>query len=124
MSSGNTISGVRYSAVTRDAQTATFVTYVDGTGDTAINAKLFRVADAKVVNLNEGAKANTGATIGDALKNKSGEIWPGITDLATLNEAGSISPVTGRILKVAAVVDPANPLVVTTIYVCWDQANS
>ena len=124
MSSGNTISGVRYSAVTRDAQTATFVTYVDGTGDTAINAKLFRVADAKVVNLNEGAKANTGADITNALRNESGEIWPGITDLATLNEAGSISPVTGRILKVAAVVDPANPLVVTTIYVCWDQANS
>ena len=124
MSSGNTISGVRYSAVTRDAQTATFVTYVDGTGDTAINAKLFRVADAKVVNLNEGAKANTGADITNELRNESGEIWPGITDLATLNEAGSISPVTGRILKVAAVVDPANPLVVTTIYVCWDQANS
>ena len=124
MSIGNRISGVRYSAVTRDAQTATFVQFVDGTGDTANTAKLFRVADAKVVNLNEGAKANTGATIGDALKNKSGEIWPGITDLATLNEAGSISPVTGRILKVAAVVDPANPLVVTTIYVCWDQANS
>lgn len=124
MSIQNAASGVRYSAVTRDAQTATFVQFVDGTGDTANTAKLFRVADAKVVNLNEGARANTGANITDALKNKSGEIWPGITDLATLNEAGSISPVTGRILKVAAVVDPANPLVVTTIYVCWDQANS
>ncbi len=124
MSIQNAASGVRYSAVTRDAQTATFVQFVDSTGDTANTAKLFRVADAKVVNLNEGARANTGANITDALKNKSGEIWPGITDLATLNEAGSISPVTGRILKVAAVVDPANPLVVTTIYVCWDQANS
>ncbi len=124
MSIQNAASGVRYSAVTRDAQTATFVQFVDSTGDTANTAKLFRVADAKVVNLNEGAKANTGADITDALRNESGEIWPGITDLATLNEAGSISPVTGRILKVAAVVDPANPLVVTTIYVCWDQANS
>ena len=124
MSIQNAVQGVRYSAVTRDAQTATFVQYIDGTGDTANTDQLYRVADAKVVNLNAGAKANAGAVIGDALKNKSGEIWPGITDLATLNEAGSISPVTGRILKVAAVVDPDNPLVVTTIYVCWDQANS
>jgi len=94
-----------YSAITRDAQTATF------TGTDA--AKLLRVADAMVVNLN--AEENC------IMRPASGFIWPGITDLTTLNEAGSINPVTGRALKVAAVVDPSNPLVVTTIYVCYDQ---
>ncbi len=110
--------GVRYSAVTRDAQTATFSTF-DNVADQ--NATLYRVAEAKVVNLNKGAVKDAGATLLTLDKNSSGEIWPGITDLATLNEAGSINPVTGRALKVAAVVDPNNPLVVTTIYVCWDQ---
>ncbi len=94
-----------YSAVTRDAQTATFT----GT-DTS---KLLRVADAKVVNLNAANSPKIGTS--------NGYVWPGITDLATLNEAGSISPVTARALKVAAVVDANNPLVVTCIYVCWDQ---
>ena len=107
---------VIYSAVTRDAQTATFTQYKDNA-----KAKLYRVAEAKVVNLNKGATSTT-ATVADVDECKSGEIWPGITDLATLNEAGSIDPVTGRMLKVAAVVDPQNPLVITTIYVCWDQA--
>ncbi len=111
--------GVRYSAVTRDAQTATFSTF-DNVADQ--NATLYRVAEAKVVNLNKGAVKDAGATLLTLDKNSSGEIWPGITDLATLNEAGSINPVTGRALKVAAVVDPNNPLVVTTIYVCWDQS--
>ena len=111
--------GVRYSAVTRDAQTATFSTF-DNVADQ--NATLYRVAEAKVVNLNKGAVKDAGATLLTLDKNSSGEIWPGITDLATLNEAGSINPVTGRALKVAAVVDPNNPLVITTIYVCWDQS--
>ena len=113
---------VIYSAVTRDAQTATF-TEQRSIGQANVNAKLYRVADAKVVNLNKGAKSDdvTGV-VANPTKNVSGEIWPGITDLATLNEAGSISPVTGRQLKVAAVVDPQNPLVVTCIYVCWDQS--
>ncbi|MCI8698445.1 MAG: hypothetical protein HFF29_04995, partial [Oscillospiraceae bacterium] len=97
--------GVVYSAVTRDAQTATFN---DGTND-----KLLRVAEAKVVNLN--AEENC------VVKPASGYIWPGITDLQTLNQAGSIDPVTGRALKVSAVVDPSNPLIVTCIYVCYDQ---
>ena len=112
-----TLDPVLYSAVTRDAQTATFMDL------SAANGTLLRVADAKVVNLNLGAKSNT-TTLGDVDKCKSGEIWPGITDLTTLNEAGSINPVTSRALKVAAVVDPDNPLVVTCIYVCWDQAIS
>ena len=113
---------VIYSAVTRDAQTATF-TEQRSIGQANVNAKLYRVADAKVVNLNKGAKSDdvTGV-VANPTKNVSGEIWPGITDLATLNEAGSISPVTGRQLKVAAVVDPQSPLVVTCIYVCWDQS--
>ncbi len=110
--------GIRYSAVTRDAQTATFTTF---TGSADSNQRLLRVADAKVVNLNKGAKVS-GTSLADGQKSASGEIWPGITDLATLNEAGSISPVTGRALKVAAVVDPSNPLVVTAIYVCYDQS--
>ena len=118
MTNGNAATGVRYSAVTRDAQTATFTTF---TGSADSNQRLLRVADAKVVNLNKGAKAS-GTSLGDTQKSASGEIWPGITDLATLNEAGSISPVTGRALKVAAVVDPSNPLVVTCIYVCYDQS--
>ena len=119
MTNGATATGVRYSAVTRDAQTATFVTF-NGTADTAGRAQLYRVAGAKVVNLNKDAKASGDLT--DWNVSSSGEIWPGITDLATLNEAGSISPVTGRALKVAAVVDPDNPLVVTCIYVCYDQS--
>ncbi len=116
---GTRTDGVRYSAVTRDAQTATFSTF-NNVADQ--NATLYRVAEAKVVNLNKGAVKDAGATLLTLDKNSSGEIWPGITDLATLNEAGSINPVTGRALKVAAVVDPNNPLVVTTIYVCWDQS--
>ena len=115
---GTSEEGVRYSAVTRDAQTATFSTYGNGLTDT--NQTLYRVAEAKVVNLNAGAVKN-GTSVTDVVKNSTGEIWPGITDLATLNEAGSINPITGRALRVAAVVDPQNPLVVTTIYVCWDQ---
>ena len=118
MASGILEDSVIYSAVTRDAQTATF-TQCTTIGNEAPNAKLYRVADAKVVNLNKDAKASGSLT--DADKSSSGEIWPGITDLQTLNEAGSIDPVTGRMLKVAAVVDPQNPLVITTIYVCWDQ---
>ncbi len=98
-----------YSAVTRDAQTATFSG--DGT-----NNILLRVAEAKVVNLN--AQENCIKTPA------SGYIWPGITDLQTLNQAGSIDPVTGRALKVAAVIDPSNPLIVTCIYVCYDQTTT
>ncbi len=98
-----------YSAVTRDAQTATFSG--DGTNDI-----LLRVAEAKVVNLN--AQENCIKTPA------SGYIWPGITDLQTLNQAGSIDPVTGRALKVAAVIDPSNPLIVTCIYVCYDQTTT
>ena len=103
------MAGVTYSAVTRDAQTATF------SGDSATGGHpiLERVAEAKVVNLN--AQENCIKTPA------SGYIWPGITDLQTLNQAGSIDPVTGRALKVSAVVDPSNPLVVTCIYVCYDQ---
>ena len=106
------MAGVTYSAVTRDAQTATFggADGVVGTGNDDI---LERVAEAKVVNLN--AQENCIKTPA------SGYIWPGITDLQTLNQAGSIDPVTGRALKVSAVVDPSNPLIVTCIYVCYDQ---
>ena len=100
------MAGVTYTAVTRDAQTATF----SGDGSHPI---LERVAGAKVVNLNASNSPKIGTS--------NGYIWPGITDLTTLNEAGSINPVTGRALKVSAVVDPSNPLVVTCIYVCWDQ---
>ena len=98
------LTGATYSAITRDAQTATF----DATAK-----KLLNVASAKVVNLNAEANCFT--------KPDSGYIWPGITDLATLNQAGSIDPVTGRALKVAAVIDSNNPLVVTCIYVCYEQ---
>ena len=109
------MAGVTYSAVTRDAQTATFggADGVVGTGNDDI---LERVAEAKVVNLN--AQENCIKTPA------SGYIWPGITDLQTLNQAGSIDPVTGRALKVSAVVDPSNPLVVTCIYVCYDQTTT
>ena len=102
------MAGVTYSAVTRDAQTATF----SGDGTPILE----RVAEAKVVNLN--AQENCIKTPA------SGYIWPGITDLQTLNQAGSIDPVTGRALKVSAVVDPSNPLVVTCIYVCYDQTTT
>ena len=105
---------VSYSATTRDAQTAIFGGS-DGTIGSPMDATdiLERVAGAKVVNLN--AENNC------VRRPSSGYIWPGITDLATLNQAGSIDPVTGRPLKVSAVVDPSNPLIVTCIYVCYEQ---
>ena len=110
---------VDYSAMTRDAQTATFggadgqINVLDATDSVNNDNILERVAGAKVVNLN--AKENC------IRQPDSGYIWPGITDLATLNQAGSIDPVTGRSLKVSAVVDPTNNLIVTCIYVCYEQ---
>ena len=105
---------VSYSATTRDAQTAIFGGS-DGTIGSPMDATdiLERVAGAKVVNLNHEDNC--------VRRPSSGYIWPGITDLATLNQAGSIDPVTGRPLKVSAVVDPSNPLIVTCIYVCYEQ---
>ena len=98
------LTGATYSAITRDAQTATF----DATAK-----KLLNVASAKVVNLNAEANCFT--------KPDSGYIWPGITDLATLNEASSLNNVTTQLdVKVSCVLSDDN-LTVQTIYVCWDQ---
>lgn len=109
------VSTVSYSTTTRNAQTATFI-WSEGGG------AFLRVAGANVTNLN---KANSPSVYGG-----SGYVWPGINDLTTLNEAGSIDPVTGgqnlgipgvTSVKVAAVVDGLN---VTQIFVCWDQRDT
>ena len=102
-----------YEAATYSSQTAIIGTKNTGTmntqpgGDSAI----FNVADAKVVNLNAaGSPAPKGL------------IWPGISDLGTLNDASSTAVVyqTDR-PKVCVQVDPTNNLQVTVVYVCWDQ---
>ncbi|MBD5099068.1 MAG: S-layer homology domain-containing protein [Clostridiales bacterium] len=102
-------STVIYQTTTRDALTATFGWC--SSGNTVTDTAFLKVQGANVTNLN--------AANSPALPNSSsGYVWPGITDLATLNAAGSINPVTGTPVRVAAVVDG---LTVTQIFVCWDQ---
>lgn len=101
-------STVIYQTTTRDALTATFGWC--NSGNTVVNSAFLRVQGANVTNLN--------AANSPAIGTGTGYVWPGITDLATLNAAGSINPVTGTPVRVAAVV---SGLTVTQIFVCWDQ---
>ena len=104
---------VYYEAATYASQTAIIGTPATGVMNTQAggDSAIFNVAGAKVVNLNA---ANSPAP--------KGLIWPGITDLGTLNDASSTAVVyqTNR-PKVSVQVDPTNNLQVTVIYVCWDQ---
>ncbi len=110
------ISKVYYEAATYSSQTAIIGTPATGVMNTQAggNSAIFNVAGAKVVNLNA---ANSPASGGSR-----GYVWPGITDLGTLNDASSTAVVyqTNR-PKVSVQVDPTNNLQVTVIYVCWDQ---
>ena len=97
-----------YVATTKDSQTALIggVTPLAA----ATNKVLYKVTGAKVVNLNADNKTSATSCV-----------WPGITDLTTLNEASSLNNVTTQVpVKVSCVV-AENGVDVTTIYVCWDQ---
>ena len=95
-----------YVATTKDAQTA----MIGGEAPIAGQSVLYRVSGAKVVNLNADNKTTTTSCV-----------WPGVTDLATLNEASSLNNVTTQLdVKVSCVLSNDN-LTVQTIYVCWDQ---
>ena len=105
---GAITSVLTYSATTREAQAGTFTLSAKEGGGT--ESALLRVADADVTNLNAADSPMIG--------NASGYVWPDITDVASLNAAGSILPVTGTHVRVAIERDG---LTVTQVYVCWDQ---
>ncbi|MBD5083585.1 MAG: S-layer homology domain-containing protein [Clostridiales bacterium] len=107
-------STVIYRTTTRDALTATFEWC--NSGSTVADSEFLKVQGANVTNLNAANSPLIGGT-------SNGYVWPGITDLATLNAAGSINPVTGTPVRVAAVV-AEDGLTVTQIFVCWDQNES
>ncbi len=109
------ITGVlNYSATTREAQAGTFTLTAPET--VANKTMLLQVMEANVTNLNaaDSPKIPTGVANVDA----SGYLWPDITDVASLNAAASIEPVTGMKVRVAIERDG---LTVTQVYVCWDQ---
>lgn len=91
-----------YVATTKDSQVATINT--DGT-----HAKPFNVGSAKVVNLSGKGDATT-----------LGARYPGITDLSSLNDSASVN----ADLKVSVVVSDDNNMIVTTIFVAYNQNNS
>ena len=91
-----------YVATTKDSQVATINT--DGT-----HAKAFNVGSAKVVNLSGKGDATT-----------LGTRYPGITDLSSLNDSASVN----ANLKVSVVVSDDNNMIVTTIFVAYNQKNA
>lgn len=96
------INNTRYSASTYSTQTGSF----EGAAPVMRN-----VANAKVVNVNA---TNFGSNV----------IWPNIDSLTTLNQAGSLFQLGyggEDALRVAAVLNPSNPLIVDVIYVCFMQ---
>ena len=90
-----------YVATTKDSQVATIIT-------TGTTAKAFNVGSAKVVNLSGKGDA---ATLGTR--------YPGITDLSSLNDSASVN----ANLKVSVVVSDDNNMIVTTIFVAYNQNN-
>ncbi len=91
-----------YVATTKDSQVATIIT-------TGTTAKAFNVGSAKVVNLSGKGDA---ATLGTR--------YPGISDLSGLNDSASVN----ANLKVSVVVSDDNNMIVTTIFVAYNQNNS
>ena len=106
MATGNqVINNTRYSASTYSTQTGSFV---------GAAPEMRNVANAKVVNVNA---TNFGTNV----------IWPNIDSLTTLNQAGSLYELNyggADQLRVAAVLNPSNPLIVDVIYVCFDQTTA
>ena len=102
-----------YVASTYSAQTGSFTTDATITGVAAVT-RMLNVASAKITNLNADNPNPT---------------WPGITDLSTLNEAGSLgryNPQYGGVtdLKVSFLYtedNDADTLTVAQIYVCYQQ---
>ena len=81
------------------------------------NCAIFNVSNAKVVNLNAANSPTSG--------NSDGYVWPGVTDLTSLNDAASTAMnYGGKLPKVCVQVDPTDNLTVTVIYVCWDQTQA
>ena len=100
------IDEMNYTATTKDSQTAT----IGGVAPIAALNPLYKVTGAKVVNLNKDNKTSATSCV-----------WPGITDLTTLNEASSLNNINTQVpVKVSCLVSD-DGLTVTTIYVCWDQ---
>ena len=91
-----------YVATTKDSQVATINT--NGT-----HAVPFNVGSAKVVNLSGKGNATT-----------LGARYPGITDLSSLNDSASVN----ANLKVSVVVSDDNNMIVTTIFVAYNQSNA
>ena len=91
-----------YVATTKDSQVATIIT-------TGTTAKAFNVGSAKVVNLSGKGDATT-----------LGTRYPGITDLSSLNDSASVN----ANLKVSVVVSDDNNMIVTTIFVAYNQNNA
>ena len=99
------INNTRYSASTYSTQTGSFV---------GAAPEMRNVANAKVVNVNA---TNFGPNV----------IWPNIDSLTTLNQAGSLYELNyggADQLRVAAMLNPSNPLIVDVIYVCFDQTTA
>ena len=112
-----------YWAATYASQTASIGANIGGTEGT--DFAVFNVAGAKVVNLNAPDSPTSAADGGDS--NSKGYVWPGITDLASLNDAASTSAIyngAGKFPKVSIQVDPTNNLQVTVIYINWNQSLS
>ncbi len=76
---------------------------------TGTTAKAFNVGSAKVVNLSGKGDATT-----------LGTRYPGITDLSSLNDSASVN----ANLKVSVVVSDDNNMIVTTIFVAYNQNNA
>ena len=89
-----------YVATTKDSQVATI--YTD-------QATPFNVGSAKVVNLSGKGDATT-----------LGARYPGISDLSSLNDSASVN----AHLKVSVVVSDDNSMIVTTIFVAYNQDNT
>ena len=108
-----------YTAATYSSQTATISSQENASANVlaggAINAAIYTVANAKVVNLNAANSPATGSS--------KGYVWPGVTDLTSLNDAASTAAVYAGSYqpKVAVQLDPNDNLTIAVIYVCWDQ---
>lgn len=110
--SNDIIAHASYTATTYSSQAGNFVQDATSTWATAVLTQpTLNVASAKVVNVNLDEK---GADDSE---------WPGITDLGTLNQAGSLAAYGGgATLYVSAIVNADNPLVIDYIYVNYLQS--
>lgn len=100
-----------YTATTYADQTATIGLSTTAAGNTAANSAIYNVSTAKVVNLNvKNVPAN--------------RVWPGISDLTTLNDAAFTAAIYNTAAKqpcVSVQLSATDPLTVEVIYVCFTQ---